>query len=331
MTTTEHLLGPAEAARRLGVSVKALRLYERHGLIAPQRNISGWRFYGHEAMARGERIVFLRALGMSLKDVAALLAGQQGVLDDVLATHQRRLEGQIAGQASRLAELRQLRDALAAGGRGVADAAYATLNLTGPALVLELPWPWGGERFEVPPLQPLTWLTGPLGSGKTQLARALCEALGGRFSGMDRVAGDMVRTLEPEAEATLRWLLDDGASDSLPLRALVADLCAASAPAVVVDLVEEGLDEASQEAVGAWLRRYDRTDRPLIVMTRSTAILDLEIATPEQRILFCPANHAPPQLVLPIAGAAGFEAVASCLGAPEVRQRTAGMVAAMPQ
>ena len=39
-------LSPAEAARLLGVSAKALRLYERHGLVKPLRSENGWRTYG---------------------------------------------------------------------------------------------------------------------------------------------------------------------------------------------------------------------------------------------------------------------------------------------
>lgn len=327
MTMTDHLLSPTDAARRLGVSVKALRLYERHGLIAPRRNLSGWRFYDAEAMARGTRIVLLRALGLSLKDIAAVLGGQHGELDAVLARHQHRLEDQIAGQSRRLGELRQLRDGLLAGG-AQQDAAYAALLAGGAPVALDLPWPWGGERLELPPLGAVTWLTGPLGSGKTKLAQALAETLGGVFSGLERKERQ-AGPLGPEAQQALDWLRDDGATDSLALCALLADLCA-EVPVVVVDLVEEGLDQATQDALGAWLRRYDRADRPLIVMTRSSAVLDLDSTPPDQRILYCPANHSPPQLVLPIAGAAGFEAVSSCLGAPEVRQRTAGMVAAMP-
>ncbi len=37
MTTSQRFLNPSEAARRLGVSTKALRLYEQHGLIKPIR------------------------------------------------------------------------------------------------------------------------------------------------------------------------------------------------------------------------------------------------------------------------------------------------------
>lgn len=36
-------LNPSEAARRLGISIKALRLYEQRGLITPKRTAAGWR------------------------------------------------------------------------------------------------------------------------------------------------------------------------------------------------------------------------------------------------------------------------------------------------
>lgn len=38
MHNSVPLLNPAQAARRLGVSAKALRIYERGGLLQPRRN-----------------------------------------------------------------------------------------------------------------------------------------------------------------------------------------------------------------------------------------------------------------------------------------------------
>ncbi len=40
-----QLICPAEAARRLGISIKALKLYERLGLVHPLRTQKGWRLY----------------------------------------------------------------------------------------------------------------------------------------------------------------------------------------------------------------------------------------------------------------------------------------------
>ena len=45
-------LSPAETARRFGVSIKALRLYESRGLLKPLRSEAGWRTYGPDQIAR---------------------------------------------------------------------------------------------------------------------------------------------------------------------------------------------------------------------------------------------------------------------------------------
>src|SRR6185436_3559529 len=66
---------PTAIARRFGVSAKALRVYERSGLIAPARTVSGWRVYGQAEIERLAAIVALKQLGLPLKRVAAVLAG----------------------------------------------------------------------------------------------------------------------------------------------------------------------------------------------------------------------------------------------------------------
>jgi len=66
-------------------------------------------------------------------------------------------------------------------------------------------------------------------------------------------------------------------------------------------------------------------------MTRSCAILDLAAVGPDEAIILCPANHSPPIQVAAHPGAPGYEAVATCLASPEVRARTEGMRAWLPQ
>ena len=41
MSYTAPFLNPSEAARRLGVTTKALRLYEQRGLVSPARTSAG--------------------------------------------------------------------------------------------------------------------------------------------------------------------------------------------------------------------------------------------------------------------------------------------------
>ncbi len=60
MSSSARILNPSEAAKRLGVSTKALRLYEQRGLVAPVRTAAGWRVYGPAEMVRAAEIVALR-------------------------------------------------------------------------------------------------------------------------------------------------------------------------------------------------------------------------------------------------------------------------------
>ena len=88
----ERWLGPAETAARLGVTTKALRVYERQGLVAPARTAGRWRAYGPAQIARLHLILVMRELGMSLKSIGAALAGEDVDLSGLLAAQQDELE-----------------------------------------------------------------------------------------------------------------------------------------------------------------------------------------------------------------------------------------------
>lgn len=342
MQPSIQFLKPVDAARQLGVSAKALRLYEQRGLVTPGRTSAGWRTYGPDDMARGREIVALRALGLSLGDIGRVLAGKVWQLEPVLAAHQAVLESRIQGATEAIERIRALRADLAEGRRpSIAELTLALGAESRPGVAFDLPWPWGGERFELDSIRPLTFIVGPLGSGKTRLAMRLAETLPNAvFLGPDRLDDDGAAALaridaEPvlraQIDCALAWLIEDGAVHSNALLALLAGLYAPGASVVVVDMVEQGLDHATQEAMIAYLRRGDDGIPPLFLMTRSSAMLDLGAVGPGEAILFCPANHSPPTLVAPYPGAAGYEALASCLASPEVRARTAGVVVVRPE
>lgn len=80
----EQWLGAADCARRTGLTVRALRVYERRGLIQPHRTAKGWRLYGRQHLARLAAIVTLKSLGLSLAEVGHALRGEPG-LDRLLA------------------------------------------------------------------------------------------------------------------------------------------------------------------------------------------------------------------------------------------------------
>jgi DNA-binding transcriptional MerR regulator len=84
-------LSPAELARRFGVSVKALRLYERHGLLKPLRTSTGWRAFGPQDVERLHSILCLKGLGLSLARIGELFNGRRVDLEQLLALQERAL------------------------------------------------------------------------------------------------------------------------------------------------------------------------------------------------------------------------------------------------
>jgi DNA-binding transcriptional MerR regulator len=318
---THRYFSPAEAAQRLGVSAKALRLYEQRGLVAPVRTEAGWRAYGPEQMARAGEIASLRALGLSLAQVARVLNGDAAGLEPALAAHQAALEARLRDLAGQTEQVRHLRAELA---QGRPPALTDLTRLARPsgeiAAAFDLPWPWGGERFELRDLKPLTWIVGPLGSGKTRLALRLAEELpGATFLPLDRTGVADARTSE-----ALLWLTEEGATRSEALVTLLSALTSEEAGPLIIDLIEQGLDGPTQEALAGYLRS-GRLTRPVIAMTRSSAMLDLAAVGPDEALILCPANHSPPMRVAPWPGSPGYEALADCLATPEVRSRTEGM------
>lgn len=107
-------LSPTETARRFGVSIKALRLYERHGLLMPLRSKAGWRTYGPDQIARLHQVLALKRLGLPLARIAQLLTGRDE-LDAVLALQEQVLARQSQSVTRALALLRAARDKLATG------------------------------------------------------------------------------------------------------------------------------------------------------------------------------------------------------------------------
>ena len=326
----------AEAARMLGISSKALRLYEDRGLVTPDRTTAGWRVYGPAELTRAADVVALRGLGLSLGEVERVLGGDGRELSAALATQQTVIEARVQSLGLALGRVRALRGELAKGQTPDLCALHQLDGQAdGPDVAFDLPWPWGGERFALSRLARLSFVIGPLGSGKTRLSLALADAIpGGRFLALDRRVEGVAAPDRLAADPALRqrieraeaWLADDGATRSPALTALLAGVDGAPAETVVVDMVEDGLDEAAQVALIAYLRSAAAVLPRLILMTRSSSILDLAAVGAEEAIILCPANHSPPSLVAPYPGAPGYEAVETCLATPEVRARSAGVV-----
>lgn len=103
------LAGPAEAARRLGVSVKALRVYERLGLIKPRRTKQDWRVYTPEDIDRLARALAFKAMGFGLSQIAVLLDAGPDEVAAAMVVQETQLRDRRAALDEALGNLRDAR------------------------------------------------------------------------------------------------------------------------------------------------------------------------------------------------------------------------------
>lgn len=102
----------AAVAKRFGVSVKALRVYEEAGLLKPARTVAGWRIYRQPELERLGAILALKQLGLPLKRIGELLGGG-GDLAAALALQEAALEDARSEAEQALALVRAARAKLA--------------------------------------------------------------------------------------------------------------------------------------------------------------------------------------------------------------------------
>jgi DNA-binding transcriptional MerR regulator len=103
----EPLLGIGAFARRSRLSPKALRLYDRMGVLRPAEvdPENGYRRYGESQLAVARLISMLRRLDMPLAQVAALLATPDEQRGDSLVAFWESVERRLAGQRDLLTYL----------------------------------------------------------------------------------------------------------------------------------------------------------------------------------------------------------------------------------
>jgi DNA-binding transcriptional MerR regulator len=101
-----------EVARASGMTVRALRHYDEIGLLsAGERTASGHRRYTGRDVRRLYRIRALRGLGLSLEEIASVLADSEGdlvAMRDLLTAQLRGLEAHAAGIQQLTHQLRGL-------------------------------------------------------------------------------------------------------------------------------------------------------------------------------------------------------------------------------
>lgn len=92
MTSPERTYRTAEFAALAGVTVRALRHYDRLGLLRPRRTGSGYRVYTERDLETLEQIVALKLIGVPLKQISLVRHDTGGALADVLGAQRRTLE-----------------------------------------------------------------------------------------------------------------------------------------------------------------------------------------------------------------------------------------------
>jgi MerR family transcriptional regulator/heat shock protein HspR len=98
-------------AEQYGIHPQTLRLYEREGLIVPQRSAGNTRLYDEAAIQRLEAILTLtRDLGVNLAGVEVILGLREQVarLEIELARLARNLEREVAGRPPQMDRSRAL-------------------------------------------------------------------------------------------------------------------------------------------------------------------------------------------------------------------------------
>ncbi|GLU48364.1 MerR family transcriptional regulator [Nocardiopsis ansamitocini] len=110
-----------ELATRAGITSRALRHYDRIGLLAPSRvGANGYRYYGPGAVARLQRILLMRTLGMGLSAIADVLAEEVDEHDGLRA-HIAELEGERDRIEQRIHAVRHTLEAALAGAEPCMD------------------------------------------------------------------------------------------------------------------------------------------------------------------------------------------------------------------
>ncbi|MGQ0555608.1 MAG: MerR family transcriptional regulator [Nitrospiraceae bacterium] len=107
----------AECAEKTRLTVRALRVYERHGLITPRRTAKNWRLYGVRELSRLNEIIILKQLGLPLSRIAQLLAKRAVDLAGILSMQATVLAGQRERLDRGLAMITGLHAKLEASGR----------------------------------------------------------------------------------------------------------------------------------------------------------------------------------------------------------------------
>src|SRR5215467_1687481 len=89
----ERTYRTAAFAALAGVTTRALRHYDRLGLLKPRRSSAGYRLYVEKDLETLEEIVALKFIGVPLKAIPGIRRRSTGLFVDVLRAQRAALEG----------------------------------------------------------------------------------------------------------------------------------------------------------------------------------------------------------------------------------------------
>lgn len=101
-----------ETARASGLSVSALRFYDRAGVLVPALvdPENGYRWYSEPQVDQARLVAGLRRVGMPVAGIAAVLGADRAAARHLLDRHLRRLEDGLADARRELSRVRALLD-----------------------------------------------------------------------------------------------------------------------------------------------------------------------------------------------------------------------------
>ena len=109
-----QLLKIGELAALAGISVKALRVYEKKNVIKPVRvdEASGYRYYSADQLEQVESLMELQDMGFSLAEIEQILSGERSKEEilKLFEEKERSLKEVLWKTQSRLEELGSIKD-----------------------------------------------------------------------------------------------------------------------------------------------------------------------------------------------------------------------------
>lgn len=130
MNDDAALLTIGELARFCGLSISALRFYDRQGILSPVQvdAASGYRWYAPAQVEDAKLLARLRGIGLPLPEISTILARKDtAVRDAILAAHIDRLEAALAAAHE---QVRLLSRADGAESSRISDTGQSVLSLS---------------------------------------------------------------------------------------------------------------------------------------------------------------------------------------------------------